>query len=304
MARYSCFVVDAFTRARYAGNPAAVVLDAAGLSDQQLQSIAAEFNLSETAYVLPPQAADAKIRVRWMTPSVEVELCGHATLGSLHALVDSGRLDVPPAGETLTVPIETKSGVLSSFIERLPGDDDAAMYWLDLPDVQLHSAPFETTPLLDALGLQADAIDPVHPPRSTDAKVFLFVRDVATLNAMAPDFAALKSWQERVGLHGLTVATVNTLTPAIHVQSRFFAPALGVDEDPVTGSAHGPLAACLADFGRLPEEGGLMAASCVQGIAGGRAGLVHVLVQRQEDGRYATRIGGRVVTVLRGEIEC
>jgi len=269
MARYSCFVVDAFTRARYAGNPAAVVLDAAGLSDQQLQSIATEFNLSETAYVLSPQVPDAKIRIRWMTPTVEMDLCGHATLGSLHALVDSGRLDVPPAGETLTIPIETRSGVLNSFIERLPGGDDAAMYWLDLPDVQLRKASFDSGPLLKILDLNPNAVDPEHPPQTTDAKVFLFVRDVATLNGIAPDFAALKSWQERIGLHGLTVATVNTLTPAVHVQSRFFAPASGV-----------------------------------QGIAGGRAGLVHVLVQRQADGQFATRIGGRVVTVLRGEIEC
>ena len=104
------------------------------------------------------------------------------------------------------------------------------------------------------------------------------------------------------GLRGLSLATVNTLTPSIHVQSRFFAPTCGVDEDPVTGSVHGPLAAYLVGQGRVPIQDGLAGLSCVQGIPGGRTGLVHALVREDGVGGYRVRIAGRAVTVMTGAL--
>ena len=123
------------------------------------------------------------------------------------------------------------------------------------------------------------------------------------VNDAKPDFGKLRDWQSKRGLRGLCLASSKTLTPSIQVQSRFFAPAGGVDEDPVTGSVHGPLAAYLAEHGLVPiDDSGLAGMQCVQAKAGGRAGVVYALAQRQHDDTYAVRIGGQAVTVMKGTL--
>ncbi len=130
----------------------------------------------------------------------------------------------------------------------------------------------------------------------------MFVRDVATLNEARPNAAALGEWQRQRGMRGLCISTLNTLTPSVHVQSRFFAPAAGIDEDPVTGSVHGPLTAYLVTRGLVPVHDGLAGLSCVQSKAGGRAGLLHALVAVGADGGCAVRIAGQAVATMRGTL--
>jgi PhzF family phenazine biosynthesis protein len=132
--------------------------------------------------------------------------------------------------------------------------------------------------------------------------MLVFVRDFQTLSEARPDFPQLASLLTRCGLRGLCLATVKTLTPSINVQSRFFAPTAGVDEDPVTGSVHGPLSAYLVKHGLVPLQEGLAGLTCTQAKAGGRAGLIHALVQPQGNDVYAVRIGGRAVTTMRGTL--
>ena len=121
------YVVDAFSTGPFTGNPAAVVCDAAGLDDDTMRRIAAEFNLSETTFFLPPKIShsdpevDLSVRIRWFTPTVEVDMCGHATVAGVHALVESGRLPTPTSEASCVVRIETKSGVLTAYVEHFPG---------------------------------------------------------------------------------------------------------------------------------------------------------------------------------------
>jgi PhzF family phenazine biosynthesis protein len=313
------FVVDAFTGEPFTGNPAGVVLDTEGLDDAGMQSIAAEFNLSETTFVLPPMRhaearsepsngpADAAVRFRWFTPTTEVEMCGHATLGGVHALVESGRIPAPadPA-QSVTVRIETRSGPLTAFVERIPKTDAGHMIWIDLIDPTLTAQPLALLELAAVLCVDADAFSESALPtmRTQDRDVLVFVDDISALNAARPDFRGLEELLARRRLRGLCLATVGTLSPAIHVQSRFFAPTAGVDEDPVTGSVHGPLAAYLVKHGVVEVHDGLAGLTCVQAKAGERAGLVHALVQPKEGGVYSVRIGGQAITTMRGTLVC
>ena len=303
------YVIDAFASERYTGNPAAVVLDAAGLDDSEMRAIAAEFNLSETTFVLPPSQPPLSdlgrphVRFRWFTPATEVDMCGHATIAGIHALLESGRLRHVDRTESTQVRIDTKSGTLTGYIENIPGDESALMIWLDLPYPILNERCLVTAELARALRLPTSAFESKLPIMQTqDCDLLVFVRDTAALNASRPDFPALSELLNRERLRGLCLATVRTITPSIHVQSRFFAPSVGIDEDPVTGSVHGPLAAYLVSNRLVPIHDGLSGLTCVQGRPGGRSGLLHALVQVRGEDRYAVRIGGRAITTMRGTL--
>ena len=310
------YVVDAFTSERFAGNPAAVVLDARGLSDTAMGCIAAEFNLSETTFVLPPTCEQdtGRARFRWFTPTVEVDLCGHATIAGALALAASGgfaEYGLPdPSEGAVAWPIETRSGVLTAFVEPIPNEPGQRMLWLDLPDPVLSPARVSMAELASALGLDEGAFDPeITPEMTQDGDLLVFVCDVQRLNDAVPDVATLATWCDRNRVRGVSLATVNTLTPSIHVQSRFFAPACGIHEDPVTGSVHGPLFAKVAAMGGGIPGDGVTVLNATQGIPGGRTGVIHGLVQRQSDdaacasANYAVRIGGRAVVTMRGTLE-
>lgn len=304
------YVVDAFTNERYAGNAAAVVLDAEGLTDKDMAAIAAEFNLSETTFVLPA-VEGASIRFRWFTPAVEVDLCGHATIGGVHALLESGR------GESLideqgVISIETRSGVLRATVDKLPGG--GRLIWLALPEPRLDPITLIPTELTEVLGLAEDALVLSPKPMKTcDGDLIVMVRDALALNEAKPDFAAMKKFCTRHRLRGLSAATTKTLTDSVDIQSRFFAPAAGVDEDPVTGSVHGPLASYVIEHGLTenragtpgplaPMDGGRVMLSCVQGKPGGRAGLVRVLIDRTDPTHTTALIGGQAVTSMKGTL--
>ncbi|MFQ5414539.1 MAG: PhzF family phenazine biosynthesis protein, partial [Phycisphaerae bacterium] len=322
-------VVDAFTAERFAGNPAAVVLQADGLTDRHMQAVAAEFNLSETAFILPPTTADADVRLRWFTPTTEVAMCGHATIAALHVLATSDETpvfhtpdgpvrgehvvrsptsDAPVAGAPAACPldvtpsgmsadpdagsvtrIETKSGVLTALVVPRPNGDGTdrsgrtdRIIWLELAAPTLVPVTVSGFEMAEVLHVPADALDRSMPAVKTqDGDLIVFVADVRTLGDLRSERGPLIKMMRRERVRGLCVATLNTLTPSISVQSRFFAPVVGVDEDPVTGSVHGPLAVHVVKQGRVPVLDGVAGLLCVQTGAGGRAGLVRVVVQQQ-----------------------
>lgn len=312
-------VVDAFSTGTFTGNAAAVLFDATGLSDERLAAIAAEFNLSETTFILPassshePQERNAldclrsgppyRLCFRWFTPTIEVGMCGHATLAAVHALVDSGRLPCSEDTGSVELTIETKSGVITAFVERWPGEGGGKIYWLELIPPTLSPARIDRAELAPLLGLDPSAVEPELPlARSQDDDVLLFVRSAAELNGARPDFAALAALGARHKVRGFSLATTRTLTPSINVQSRFFAPNAGVNEDPVTGSVHGPLCAYLVKHGLVPLHEDTAGMVCVQGIPGGRTGLLYGLVRVRDDATMSVRIGGKAVTTMRGEL--
>lgn len=296
-------VVDAFTSDRFAGNPAAVVFDAEGLADARMQAIAAEFNVSESTFVLPPTSSDAHVRFRWFTPSTEVDMCGHATIAGIHAMVESERAEAAGVNGEGVIRIDTKSGTLTAFVEHLPGNEQSLLYWLELPRPRLQTRRLSHGELASLLNLSEDRLDGSLPLKeSQDGDLLLFVRDSIALNEARPDWSRLAAFQQRERIRGLCLATVNTLTPAVNVQSRFFAPAVGIQEDPVTGSVHGPLTLYLAEQGLMNVDGDEGALVCAQGKSGGRAGMIFTLLRRGPGDAWIVRIGGKAVTAMRGTL--
>src|SRR5213596_2097362 len=209
--------VDAFTDRPFAGNPAAVCILPTAAEPAWMQNVAREMNLAETAFLVP---RNGEYDLRWFTPAVEVDLCGHATLASAHVLWEDGHA---PAGEEAR--FRTKSGLLTA--RRRDG-------WIELNFPATRAAPAPAPAgLAEALGLQGT-------PRWVGRSRFDYLIEVDsedTIRALKPDFPAL----ERVEARG-TIVTSRAATPGYDFVSRFFAPRTGVPEDPVTGSAHCALA--------------------------------------------------------------
>jgi trans-2,3-dihydro-3-hydroxyanthranilate isomerase len=298
-------VVDVFTDRPFTGNPAAVVLDAGGLNEAQMSAVAAELNLSETTFVFSLEAERSgvpRFRFRWFTPSVEATMCGHATIAGVHALFEDGRLEFGAGPESGRIDIETRSGPLVAWLESLPASPDRQMIWLELRPPRLEPCPVDRTAMAAALRVSPETFDDLPTVRTQDGDLLVFVRDAALLNDARPDFSALNEWLLRQGLRGLSLATVRTLSPTISVQSRFFAPPVGIDEDPVTGSVHGPLAVYLVRHGLVPVHDGTAGMMCVQGKPGGRTGVVYALVDVGGQTGYRVRIGGHAVTTMRGTL--
>jgi PhzF family phenazine biosynthesis protein len=256
------FQVDAFTDRPFAGNPAAVCLLERPADEGWMQQVAAEMNLSETAFLSPE---DGGHRLRWFTPAVEVPLCGHATLASAHVLWESGRLrpDEPAR-------FHTASGLLTA----VRADDGIRM---DFPARPVEAA--EPPPDL----LRALAVTPEEVGRNgLDYLVRLGTE--AAVRALRPDVALLA----RLPVRGVIV-TARADTPGYDFVSRFFAPAGGIAEDPVTGSAHCALGPFWRD--RLGED------TFRAYQASPRGGTVGVRVRGER-----VDLSGEAVTVFRGEL--
>ena len=177
MTKLDYYIVDVFTNERFAGNPAAVIMDASELSDQQMQTIAAEFNLSETTFILPAPGADRDdqntaqaVQFRWFTPTMEVDMCGHATIGGIHALVESGQIKhVDPASSTI-VHVHTRCGKLNVSVESMPNVNNGEslpsggrMIWLELSPPSFIPFDADLADLWEILNIQADTFEPSMP---------------------------------------------------------------------------------------------------------------------------------------------
>lgn len=253
--------IDAFAERPFGGNPAAVCLLPAWRGERWLQAVAAEMNLSETAFLV---ARGEGFALRWFTPAVEVDLCGHATLASAHFLWESGRLPADAAAR-----FHTRSGPLEA---RLRG----GAIEMDFPATPL-SAAAAPSGLAAALGCE-----PVGAYRAGSDLLVEAVSEEA-LRAAAPDFPALA----KLDCRGVIVTAPGG--GSCDFVSRFFAPAAGIDEDPVTGSAHCALG---------PFWGGRLGKTALRGYQASRRG-----------GRVGMRLAGRRVvligkaaTVFRGEL--
>jgi PhzF family phenazine biosynthesis protein len=256
------FKVDSFTEAPFAGNPAGVCLLEEPRDERWMQAVAREMNLSETAFLLREGHV---FRLRWFTPLTEVALCGHATLASAHILWELGELD---AGATAR--FATKSGELRATRR-------ASLIELDFPAKPEEPADAPTDLYRD-LG-----ITPSYLGRN-QFDYLVLLDDERAVRAVNPDFALLR----KVDVRGVIV-TAPASTAGYDFVSRFFAPAVGVDEDPVTGSAHCALGPFWA--ARL----GKTELSALQVSARGGTMRVRVAGDR-------VFLGGRAVTVLRGEL--
>jgi PhzF family phenazine biosynthesis protein len=255
--------VDAFTNTAFAGNPAAVCLMAEPRPEAWVRNVAREMNLSETAFLIP---RNGDFDLRWLTPTVEVDLCGHATVASAHVLWEDGLL---PEGAQAR--FHTRSGLLTA---------DRRGDWIEVDfPVKIATAAEPPAPLLPALG--------VASPVAVAKNVFDYMVEVASeeeLRGLKPDHTMLRT----IPVRGVIV-TARSSTPGFDFISRFFAPGSGIDEDPVTGSAHTALG---------PYWGAKLGKTEMTGYqASPRGGVVRV---RLNGDRII--LGGQAVTVMQATL--
>lgn len=297
--------VDAFTTRPYGGNYAGVVPDASGLTDAQMQAIAREMNVSETAFILPPNRAGADVRIRWFTPGDEVPLCGHATVASFHLLAEEGMRGMEKDG-TYSFRVETRSGILDVNVEKGP---DGPLVEFELPVPTFRQMPGPPPNALAALELnESHLYDDL--PIVSENYLYIPVRSLSALREIRPAYAMLADACAAHDVLGVSVFTLETLEQSSAVHSRFFAPGLGVNEDPVTGSANGPLGVYLfkeavprgftVSMTTLPD--GRLEFVGEQGDEIDRSGRVQIRLLVEGTALRRVWIAGRAVTVLRGKM--
>jgi PhzF family phenazine biosynthesis protein len=254
------FQVDAFAERPLTGNPAAVMPLDRWLDDAILQAISAENNLSETAFTVPAEGGEADYELRWFTPTAEVELCGHATLAAGHVLIH---------GEPLRFATR-KAGILT-----VARRDE----WLELDLPAPALSEVREPSMMRALGL-ADA--PAWLANGCNDAAIVELADEAAVRAVRPDFAALREVAR--------MAVVTARGERETIASRVFVPYLGIDEDPVTGSAHAALTAYWAP--RLGSN------DFTAFQASARGGLLNCRLERNR-----VLLGGRCFTIIAGQFQ-
>lgn len=279
-------LVDAFTSEPLSGNAAGVVPDAEGLSDQQMQAVARELNASETAFLLPSSEADR--RVRYFTPTQEVDLCGHATIASHGWLAEEDDIE-----DSAT--LETNVGVLDIDIED-------GVVWMTQDTADVTRVDIEYERVADALGVDHATLEDIGAdlPLATASTGLPFlvvpVNFLEAISGLEPDVTAIAELTEELDVTGIYAFSFDALEADSTLHGRMFAPAAGVDEDPVTGTASGAVGAYLREIrafdGELPEE-----MVFEQGHFLDRPGRVRV--QARAD---PISVGGRAVTALDGSV--
>ena len=295
MRRYSFVTVDVFTNQRFGGNPLAVFPDARGMSDAEMQSLAAEFNLSETTFVLPPDDSANTARVRIFTRTTEMPFAGHPNVGTGYVLAQQGR---DKNGKLL---FEELAGLVEVQIER-DGSGAPVGATIAAPQPLSLGVELPVEEIAACAGLTAsEVIVAAHRPvQASLGNPFVIAEvDAAALSRAAPDIGAFrKSVTRESALKGRLGLYLYAHEGEGRVQARMFAPLGGTFEDPATGSAAGPLGALLLSLSSDVEK----QLDIRQGVVMGRPSLLQVVARRGADGIRAT-IAGQCVPVLRGEAE-
>ncbi|VEH20376.1 Uncharacterized isomerase yddE [Chryseobacterium nakagawai] len=294
------YQIDSFTKEKFKGNPAGVVLGAENLTPEEMQLIARELNNSETAFVLKPDQNDYfDYHVRYFTPTTEVPICGHATIGALYAKAIEDKLD------SCTIKINTQVGILP--IDILKENNDY-LITMTQGSFSLEPAfdPSITQKIIEALGLKMDDLNkdcPIQIASTGHSKVMIGINNRTLLNNLTPDFTALAHLSKEISCNGYFVFTFDSDDKDILTYGRMFAPAIGIQEDPVTGNANGPLGGYLIQNKIVKVSDETFEFTGRQGETINRIGQMKVEVTIQNHIPELIRITGNAVTAFRTVIQ-
>ncbi len=299
MKSYIVYQIDAFTKEKFKGNPAGVVLNADGLNEEQMQALARELNNSETAFIFQPDGEDCDGIIRYFTPGTEVPTCGHATIASLYAMAVEKNLN-----DTL-IRMKTKIGILPLEIKKIENDYKLFMTQGKIEFGNMIEGKLRDR-LLSALGISKIEMDkncPIQIVSTGHSKVMIGIKSISKLNALKPNYSALADLSQIIKCNGYFVFTFDTGTSDILTCSRMFAPAIGINEDPVTGNANGPLGAYLVNYKLVKTNGSEFYFKGLQGEAINRTGIIEVFVKIENNEPVQIKIGGEAVVVFKTIIE-
>ena len=296
---YRFVQVDVFTERPLAGNALAVVLDAEGIADDEMQAVAREMNLSETTFVLPPTRPECAAKVRIFTPGNELPFAGHPTIGTACVLAREGLL---PAGAT-EIALEEGAGPVPV---RLEGDPAAPSFvWMTHGEARFGPEITERAAVAAAIGLAEADLLPGAPVRSgTTGVEFLYVplRDKQTVDRAAPDARAARDFGGECGRFPFYIFAPDGEADDVRLYSRMFGMGqISILEDPATGGACSPLGAYLVQHGLINAAPEVRIVS-EQGTTMGRRSLIHIRL-RTEGGRVTSiEVGGSTVPVMEGTL--
>jgi len=296
------FQVDAFTRTRFTGNPATVVLDADGQSDATMVSVAREFSHAEVAFVLAATTPDHDVRLRFFNARKEAPFVGHATIAAHAVLLALGRRAYGPVRQY------SGSGIVEvrAHETRQPtGSETIFEFRQTMPELD-NPLPFKTTlRVAEALRLPAVQLHEVMPARIArkgSSRLLVPIGDPRALDAIAPNFETLISIGAELDIDGFFVFALNRTsgTDELSTESRMFCPALGIPEDPVSGNAHAMLATYLFELGQFGKQSTSFIGH--QGRQMKRPGRVSVKLEVDQGSLIAAHIGGNAVIVSEGTL--
>jgi PhzF family phenazine biosynthesis protein len=295
---YRLYQVDSFTGVKFTGNPAGVVTNADGLNEYSMQQIARELNNSETAFVFTSNSDEYDVHLRYFTPSREVPICGHATIAAHYVRAVENRI------ATSRVIQKTGAGILPVDIIRENNDYKIIMTQgkIEFGTVIVDQ---DREFLLSALGIKGNDLlcdCPIQIVSTGHSKVMIGVKNKSTLNNLSPNHQALSQLSKIINCNGYYVFTLDTKEEVL-VNGRMFAPAIGINEDPVTGNANGPLGAYLIHHKLVDNDGLCFRFIAKQGEAMGRTGLINVEVDIFNDEPSVVRVSGKAVIVFQSELK-
>ena len=298
MKKLIVYQIDSFTKEKFKGNPAGVVVNADGLNTNQMQQIARELNNSETAFLFLPKNKEYDGEIRYFTPETEVPICGHATIATMYAKALEDNL------ESCILKIKTKVGILPFEIIKENKDYQIVMT----------QGVFELSPTLDAkninelidsLGIDNSELDEICPIQIASAghsKVMIGIKSKEKLDSLMPDYNRLDKLSKTIKCNGYFVFTFDSNDKKILTFGRMFAPAIGINEDPVTGNANGPLGGYLVKNKIAKYSDGLFEFSAQQGETMGRLGTIDVKIKVEDYLPVLIQIKGEAVVVFKTEI--
>jgi PhzF family phenazine biosynthesis protein len=296
--RCRLFHVDAFTRQRYAGNPAIVVLDADELSEEQMQMIATEVN-GETAFVLEAESGDHDMQVKFFTPRHEVPFVGHATIAAQYV---RAKKDGKPTGKLRQ---RTGAGVVEIEVADVEGDLRVAITQSP-PSLGPVIPEHHRRQVLNALGISSPSLHvdcPLQVLTKGGSRLLVGLKSNDLLSSIKPDFEELARLTSHVGAEGYFVFAITERDGQPGTESRMFVPALGIREDPVSGNAHGMLGVYLVNHGLLTPKEGRLVFQGRQGMWMRRPGLVEVEIESSGKVAQSVRIVGDAVIVYEAEVQ-
>ena len=294
------FQVDTFTSTRFAGNPATVVLDADGLNEATLLSIAREFSHAEVAFVFAANAADHDIRLRFFNARKEAPFVGHSTVAAHAVLLTLGRRTVGICRQ------HSGTGIIevgAQVEQRATGPETVIEFRQTVPELDA-PLPFKTTlRVAEALKLPATQLHEVMPARIArkgSRRLLVPIADHRYLEQVSPNFDTLTSLGSELATEGFFLFAVNRDSDEVWTESRMFCPALGIPEDPVSGNAHAMLAAYLWDLGQFGKKSPTFMGR--QGYQMKRPGQVRVRLEIDKGSLIAVYIAGTAVIVSEGTL--
>jgi PhzF family phenazine biosynthesis protein len=290
--------IDAFTRIKFTGNPAGVVLDADGLSDAEMLAIARELNNADTAFVLKADGPDHDLRVRFFTPRMEAAFVGHASVAAQYVLSAA-------TGGTRRLRQKSRAGVVEVEIRGSDVQRRIAIRQ-SAPPLGREVNDRERLAVMDALALASADLDlhcPVKIVGTGSTRLMVGVRGPEQLRQLKPDVSRLTTLSAQLGAQGFFVFTLAPELPEVLVESRMFCPALGIAEDPVSGNAHGMLGVYLARHGLLGPAAPKMHFAGAQGHHVNRPGRVEVELEQQDGAVVAVWIVGQATAIFETRID-